>query len=276
MRWRRSRSAIPVGTSQLITRRCGTAVHDAAAGAGAYNLTVPLILLAIAAALGALAVYERYAGENPIADAIYELRLRRDDLPSLDRAARRNPRRADVVVTMTTLPSRLDRIDLTIKSLLRQTVSPRVIRLNVPHVSRREGAAYRVPDRILALESLHVAACDDFGPGTKLIPALLDARDDDRLLVVDDDRVYHPRFIEQMVEWSERHPDAAGLFARLMTGVPEASLRAEYRKRLWRLLRARPYPMLAMLFVFKCAMHYHQYTMARQMASGRTRVYNSF
>ncbi len=66
------------------------------------------------------------------------------------------------------------------------------------------------------------------------------------------------------------------LYHRLMRGVPEASLRREYRRRMWRLLRARPDPNLAILYLIKCAMHYHQHTMARQMTAGGTRVYNSF
>ena len=170
---------------------------------------MPLIVIGLACAFAALAIYGRYAGENPIADTLYDLRLRREGLSALDRAARNNPRRADVIVTLTTLPSRIDRIDLTLKSLLRQTVSARGIRLNVPRVSRREGAAYRIPDRLRALESIQIVECDDFGPATKLIPPLLDVRDDQRLLVVDDDRIYQPTFIEQLTAWSDRYPDAA-------------------------------------------------------------------
>jgi len=66
------------------------------------------------------------------------------------------------------------------------------------------------------------------------------------------------------------------LYHRLMRGVPEVSLRREYRRRIWRLIRARPDPNLAILYLIKCAMHYHQHTMARQMNAGGTRVYNSF
>jgi radical SAM superfamily enzyme YgiQ (UPF0313 family) len=66
------------------------------------------------------------------------------------------------------------------------------------------------------------------------------------------------------------------LFSRLMRWVPEASLRREYRRRVWRLLRARRDPNLLLLYLIKCAMHYHQYTMTRQMAAGDRRIVNSF
>jgi hypothetical protein len=168
-----------------------------------------LFVVAAAIATAALAVYERYAGENPVLDMVYDVWLRRKNLAALDRAACNNPRRATLVITMTTLPSRIARIEPTIKSLLRQTVSPATIRLNVPRVSRREGVAYAIPDSLRALRSLHIVECDDFGPATKLIPTLLDAAPDQRLLVVDDDRVYQPTLVEQMIRSSDRFPDAA-------------------------------------------------------------------
>jgi hypothetical protein len=168
-----------------------------------------LFVIAAVSATAALATYERYSGENPVLDTLYDLRLRRKDLAALDRAARENRRRCDIIVTMTTLPSRIPRIELTIKSLLRQTVSPAAIRLNVPRISRREGVAYAVPDALRELRSLRIVECDDFGPATKLVPTLLGAEPNQRLLVVDDDRVYQPTFVEQMAEWSVRFPDAA-------------------------------------------------------------------
>jgi radical SAM superfamily enzyme YgiQ (UPF0313 family) len=69
---------------------------------------------------------------------------------------------------------------------------------------------------------------------------------------------------------------AVGLFIRLMTRVPEAALRREYRKRLLHMLRERPDPQLFFLYTIKCAMHYHHYTMARRMTAERPTLMNSF
>ena len=66
------------------------------------------------------------------------------------------------------------------------------------------------------------------------------------------------------------------LYARLMRSIPEVGLRREYRKRFWRLVKARPDPNVAVLYLLKCCLHYHQYTMARQMKSAGSRVVNSF
>jgi hypothetical protein len=160
-------------------------------------------------ALPVLYTYEHFAGENPIIDMLYDLRLRHSDLAALDRTSAANLNCADIIVTLTTLPSRIERIDMTLKSLLRQTLSPAAIRINIPHTSRREGRAYEVPSWLRRLRSVHIVRCEDFGPSTKLIPTLLDAGPEQRLLVVDDDRIYHPHFIEQMVAAAQAQPDAA-------------------------------------------------------------------
>jgi hypothetical protein len=66
------------------------------------------------------------------------------------------------------------------------------------------------------------------------------------------------------------------LFTRLMRCVPDPALRKEYRKRIWRLIKARPDPNLLTLYLIKCGLHYHQYTMARDMATGAGRFVNTF
>jgi radical SAM superfamily enzyme YgiQ (UPF0313 family) len=68
----------------------------------------------------------------------------------------------------------------------------------------------------------------------------------------------------------------AVLFGRLHRNVPEASLRKEYRKRLWRLMKSRWQTDLWMVYLIKCLMHYHHYTLARQMETGDSRLVNSF
>lgn len=61
------------------------------------------------------------------------------------------------------------------------------------------------------------------------------------------------------------------LYQRLMSGIPDASLRCEYRRRLVRLLQFSRNPSLLLMYVIKCSLHYHQHTRAKQMAAGLTR-----
>jgi hypothetical protein len=164
---------------------------------------------AAAIAGGALRAYAAFAGEHPVLDTIYDLRLRWMRLEDLDAQCAANVRRSDVVVSLTTLPSRIDRLPLTLKSLMRQTVAARSIRVNIPYDSRRERTPYVIPEWLPRLRSVIISRCDDYGPATKLIPTLMEAAPDARLLVVDDDRIYHPHFVEQMTTASDAQPDAA-------------------------------------------------------------------
>ncbi len=69
---------------------------------------------------------------------------------------------------------------------------------------------------------------------------------------------------------------ATGLFARMMMGIPEPELRREYRKRIANLIRHRPDPGLVLTYTFKCAQHYHAYTMARKMAAKREALVSGY
>jgi hypothetical protein len=66
------------------------------------------------------------------------------------------------------------------------------------------------------------------------------------------------------------------LFLRLMSGIESAALRREYRRRLWRFLKVRRRPALALFYLFHLVMHYHLHTLARTMAAGEARLVNSF
>ena len=69
---------------------------------------------------------------------------------------------------------------------------------------------------------------------------------------------------------------AFGLLARLMWTIPQASLRKEYRKRILRLLRVNRDPSVLFVYVIKCAMHYHHYTLSTNMSDRRSTVVNTF
>ena len=172
-------------------------------------MTIAALGVLVLAGIAVLWGYQYYAAENPLLDTLFDVWLRRQSLDALDAACVANTRRVDIVVTLTTLPSRINRLDLTLKSLLRQRVAPAAIRINVPRESRREGVAYAIPAWLARLRSVTIVRTGDVGPVTKVLPSLLDSPANQRLLVVDDDRVFHPHFVKQFAAWSDRHPDAA-------------------------------------------------------------------
>lgn len=67
-----------------------------------------------------------------------------------------------------------------------------------------------------------------------------------------------------------------GLFARMMRDVPEPHLRREYRRRVWNMLRKRRDPGIWLYYMIKVAFHYHAHSMATQMVSGRSPIFNSW
>ena len=169
----------------------------------------------------------RLEGRQPAREIWYELALMRRDLRDLDAAAA-SSERSDVIVGLTTIPSRLPFLVPTLKSLLLQTVPPAKILLHLPRHSRREEVEYSVPPELEGLQVIQIVRCPDWGPATKILPALLDSDPDQRIVAVDDDRIYRPTLLQNLLEASERHPEAAvGCF-----GVIVPLDRIDRRKRL--------------------------------------------
>lgn len=109
-----------------------------------------------------------------------------------------------VVVSVTSLPSRIARIRPCLESLLSGSLVPDKILLPLPTWSDRERASYALPDflkdndfagRIVEV----VVASQDWGPGTKLLGALTSIPDCCHLIIADDDVRYKPKFLEGIV-----------------------------------------------------------------------------
>jgi hypothetical protein len=160
-------------------------------------------------ALGSYALFCRLEGRNPPAELLYEAKLARLDLRELDRRAAQMPRCDDLVVCLTSLPSRLPHLQATLKSLLMQALLPAEVRVHLPRFSAREGRGYEVPRWLLGLRCVRVVRCDDDGPITKVLPALREGPPDQRIVAVDDDRIYLPTLLEDLDRASRQHPDAA-------------------------------------------------------------------
>jgi len=69
---------------------------------------------------------------------------------------------------------------------------------------------------------------------------------------------------------------ALGAFARLMLTVRDPRLRAVYARRFRGLLSRRPDPQVWMVYAIKCVIHYHHYTMSREMTPEAQALTNTF
>lgn len=172
-------------------------------------MTADWLLLLVAVAAAAIWAHDFFEGESLLHDLWDEWRIGRAQLDALDSFCASNPARSTVIVSLTTIPSRLSAIDDTLKSLLRQTRAPAEIRLNLPAYCEREGAAYAVPAHLLTLHCVRIVRCEDLGPATKLIPSLRALGPTSPVLAVDDDRIYPACLIETLEDAARLMPDAA-------------------------------------------------------------------
>lgn len=162
----------------------------------------------VAAAAAGIWVHNFMEGQTLLHDLLDEVLLKRADLKALDDGWAKAQARSDCVVSLTSLPGRLPLAAMTLKSLLRQTRLPARIRLNLPAFSWREQKAYVLPEWLKGLKSVEIVACEDYGPATKLIPSL-DLPSDQKIVVVDDDRIYPANLIADLEAAAQAMPDAA-------------------------------------------------------------------
>lgn len=103
----------------------------------------------------------------------------------------------NLIVSLTTFDKRIDNVEITIKSLLTQTVLPSKIILHVDEMDKKI-----VPKSLLSLESenFEIKYCEDLGPYTKSIPLLNNLskinHDYDWVVICDDDIIYPPSWLE--------------------------------------------------------------------------------
>ena len=104
-----------------------------------------------------------------------------------------------IIITFTTVPSRIAKIKPTIISLLQQTLRPSIIELNLAVNPQKKDTGWSVPPWLENLTSVSIHWLDyDYGPASKLIPTLERHQNEDCLIiVVDDDMIYPRDLIEQ-------------------------------------------------------------------------------
>ena len=142
-----------------------------------------------------------------------------------------------VIVSLSTVPDRIDKLGPTIRSLLEQTRPPDEIVLAIPEFSVRERRPYVVPKYVSRLPRVRILYCGkDWGPATKFIPAIQDelaaGRGNTLIMVVDDDRLYPRDALETYIYYSEQLPDAALCFrgAAMPTSLDWNDARMVYAK----------------------------------------------
>lgn len=111
------------------------------------------------------------------------------------------PSSAPWVVTLTTVPSRIALIKPTVLSLLRQTLHPGRIEINLGEVPPKPSERWLIPDWLQELKAVQLHWINpDLGPASKWIPTVRRYEGTETLIVVvDDDMIYAPTLLESLV-----------------------------------------------------------------------------
>jgi hypothetical protein len=112
--------------------------------------------------------------------------------------ARQHERPERLVVSLSTIPSRVGHLRPVLNSLIDQSEPADRIVLALPRHSLREGKPYPDSGDLKLPKPVEILHCEDLGPATKLLPVLLD-EPNAAIIVVDDDVVYPPRFVETLL-----------------------------------------------------------------------------
>jgi len=115
-------------------------------------------------------------------------------------------------ISLSTIPSRIPRLNEVIDSLVNQTVKPRKIFVNIPKFYDRFQIDYVAPN--LSKYDSNVVVLNvvdtDYGPATKFLPIInmIDVHEDDMVIIVDDDILYDKNMCANLIKDSYKNPDS--------------------------------------------------------------------
>lgn len=110
------------------------------------------------------------------------------------------------IITLTTIPPRLDQVGAALQALLAQRSRPEEVRLYLPHAFRRfPGYAGAVPDLPEGVTLIRPE--QDLGPATKVLHAAKSLRGQQvEILYCDDDHIYLPNWAQRLLDVRARRP----------------------------------------------------------------------
>lgn len=134
-----------------------------------------------------------------------------------------------IVITMTTIPERINKMHPTIASLLDQSIKADEIALNLPWKTRK-GKSYDIPKWLSEIKEVKIYRVnEDEGPATKLLPTLRrETNPDTKILVVDDDVIYNSKTLEKLLKVHDKRKCAVTQYGIVLQ--PDGSLPSTYSR----------------------------------------------
>lgn len=121
-------------------------------------------------------------------------------------ALNQKSRKKKIIISLTTIPNRIDKVVLVISRMMNQTVLPDKIILCIDE-TQKEKIIFS-DDIVFLIElGLEIKWVEDIGPHTKYLYTV-QKYTDDIVITVDDDVIYSHKLIETLIESYERYPKA--------------------------------------------------------------------
>lgn len=140
-------------------------------------------------------------------------------------ALNREDRDKKIIISLTSIPSRVDKVVLVITRMMNQTVVPDKIILCLDE-TKREKIEFSNELRFLIEVGLEIKWVEDIGPHTKYLYATQQYHND-IVITVDDDIIYSHKLVETLLKSYEKYPKAisANIVTRFKTkkGVVQSS-----------------------------------------------------
>lgn len=113
----------------------------------------------------------------------------------------------EIIISLTSFPARIDKVWITISSLMNQTLKPKRIILWLAEEQFPEKED-NLPKKLVKMKNrgLEIKFCDDLRPHKKYYYTMKE-NPDDIVVTVDDDMLYPENMLEQLWEAHKRNPD---------------------------------------------------------------------
>ena len=116
---------------------------------------------------------------------------------------------ARVVISFTTIPTRVKFVPEIIEKLKIQKLQPDMIYACIPYFSKRKNTAYLVPGSWKFSDNVTIVRCKDYGPATKLLGCIPYEKDPNTMIItIDDDHTYPPDTVSAIVAYAMAYPNA--------------------------------------------------------------------
>ena len=103
-----------------------------------------------------------------------------------------------IYVSLSTIPQRIKYLDKTVESLLKQSIKPNKIFINIPFKYNRFSETINESQLPIFKDvCIEITRCEDCGPGTKLLGSIDKLKKNSLIILADDDNIYENYMIEK-------------------------------------------------------------------------------